>query len=115
MARVNNTPFIILLFICFDAHTEQRLNDPTRPKINISNLEQQEVVVNPNSSQRLTAIFMKKNIKNVIINNAFYKEGDLVGDKKIIAIKSNRVILKNSRGISQLHLTQPIRKQQTLK
>lgn len=86
------------------------INDPTKPKLqNLANPK--STVSKKNKKQLLTAIFLKKGNYQAIINDKLYRRGDFLGNKKIISIKSNTVLLQNELGTSQLTLISPFKKQ----
>lgn len=89
---------------------EKQINDPTKPALYSSDVEEVAIESGSISKQRLTAIFIRRNTRNAIINDTFYKKGDYVSGRKIISIESGRVILKNSQGTTQLNLISPIKK-----
>ncbi len=98
---------IVLIFSCqINAGT---ITDPTRPMASSENSVKNKKI-NIKSKQVLSAIFIKQGIKQAIINNQFYKQGDYYRGKKIISIQKNKVVLKNNLKISELLLIKPIKK-----
>lgn len=104
---------LLLLFISgiasMDVRAAPTLSDPTRPSFTPA------IIIEKNTSmeqkqQLLTAIFIKKGLKQAIINNKLYKTGDYFDNKKIIAIRTNQVVLQNSKGVTRLSLINPFKK-----
>lgn len=98
--------------------TAKQINiDPTRPSVIITKTEKTTVPKKSvKKNQRLlSAIFIKQGRHQAIINNKLYQKGDFFSGKKIVAIKSNKVVLQSSSGISHLMLIQPVKKLKKLK
>lgn len=108
MAKVKSAVILIIGCLSFD-DSMASVKDPTKPIFH-STTNQQTSTKKVNRKQQLTAIFLKKTNKQAIINEKLYNEGDYVGDKKLIKINSNSVILKNSEGVSRLTLVTSIKK-----
>jgi len=103
--------FIIVIISLSNASViAKAIKDPTKPKLqNVTSTKKS--TSNKNNKQLLTAIFLKKGNYQAIINDKLYRRGDFFGNKKIISIKSNKVVLKNEQGTSQLTLISPFKKQ----
>ncbi len=101
---------VSLLFYSLNASAKQILNDPTRPGIILIESEKKQTKKRLKKSHLLSAIFIKQGKPQAIINNKLYQSGDFFSGKKIIAIKSNKVVLKSNSGISNLMLIQPVKK-----
>lgn len=101
--------FILIIFIGASVFNAAAINDPTRPFLTpIKSLK--KAPRKTNAKQQLTAIFNKQGTRQAIINDKLYKIGDYFLGKKIVAIKSNSVLLRNSQGTSRLTLVKPIKK-----
>ena len=104
--------YLIIILILSLPHSiviAKAINDPTKPKLQ-NLIYTKKAASNKNNKQNLTAIFLKKGNYQAIINDKLYRRGDFFGNKKITAIKSNKVILKNEQGASKLTLIIPFKK-----
>jgi len=101
---------IIIFSLSIQVAVAKTINDPTKPKLQKVNNKKNNISSKSNK-QQLTAIFLKKGNYQAIINDKLYRRGDFFNNKKIIAIKSNKVLLKNEHGTSHLTLISPFKKQ----
>lgn len=101
----------LLLFLSISSNAKQIVKDPTRPEIVLIKTETSPLKKVIKRKQRLSAIFIKQGIRQAIIDDKLYQKGDYFSGKKIIAIKSNKVVLQNTSGISHMTLTNSIKKQ----
>ncbi len=102
--------FLLLAFSSLCSSAESRLSDPTKPAIRVLSSQPESTVKTFRKKQSLSAIFIKGGKRQAIINDKLYQTGDIFSGKKIVAIKTNSVILKNAQGVSKLTLTQIIKK-----
>jgi hypothetical protein len=70
---------------------EERLFESTKDRVQITTLD-------------LSAIFYSTGASSVIIDGRFYKEGDIVDNKKIVSISPEEVILKDAQSVYVLQL-----------
>lgn len=103
------TAFLLFL-LSIDCDAKQIVKDPTRPGIVLIKTEQAVTNKTEKRKRLLSAIFIKQGKRQAIINDKLYQQGDYFSGKKIIAIKSNKVVLRNASGVSHLTLTNPIKK-----
>ena len=89
---------------------KQIVKDPTRPGVVLIKTEQTTTKKTEKIKRLLSAIFIKQGKRQAIINNKLYQQGDYFSGKIIIAIKSNKVVLRNTSGVSHLTLFNPIKK-----
>lgn len=68
-------------------------------------------IVDAASELNLTGINCSARSRTAIINHTMAKEGDVIGDKRVVAIKEDRVILKANGQISTLRLKETPRPQ----
>lgn len=102
--------FFIIILVFFCQICTANISDPTRPPSTaISDLKDKKH--HEKNQDALTAIFIKKGIKQAIINNHLYKKGDYYKGKIIISIQKNKVVLKSDVKRSELFLIKPIKKQ----
>jgi hypothetical protein len=98
-----------LLCLVIGSNTNAAVKDPTKPMFKTKQQGQSK-----NSTiirkQQLTAIFIKKDKKQAIINDKLYRVGDYVGDKKLVAIDQSSVLLKSSSGVNRLVLVTSFKK-----
>jgi len=86
-----------------------KIIDPTKPPAGeLSNIKNKKNITQ--NKQVLSAIFIKNNIKQAIIDSRLYKEGDNYNEKKIISIQKNKVVLESNSKTSELLLIKPIKK-----
>ena len=101
----------LLLFIfSINCNAKQIVKDPTRPGVVLIKSEQTMAKKAAKRKQLLSAIFIKQGKRQAIINDKLYQQGDYFSGKKIISIKSNKVVLQNANGVSHLTLINPIKK-----
>ena len=101
---------MVLLIVSLNSNAKQIKSDPTRPGVILVNTGQITSKKSVKAKTLLSAIFIKQGKRQAIINNKLYQQGDYFSGKKIIAIKSNKVVLQSSRGVSNLMLIQPVKK-----
>jgi len=101
---------IVLLFVSLNSHAKQIKSDPTRPGVILVKTGQITSKKTVKAKTLLSAIFIKQGKRQAIINNELYQQGDFFSGKKIITIKSNKVVLQTSRGVSNLMLIHPVKK-----
>jgi len=102
---------LLLLTLSFGSKAKEIVKDPTRPGISLVKTGTSALKKTVKPKQRLSAIFIKRGKRQAIIDDKLYQKGDYFSGKRIIAIKSNKVVLQNTSGISHLTLTNPIKKQ----
>jgi len=100
--------FVLILY-SFQGLALERIADPTRPAY-LPSGKGKAGKTKHKKKRLLTAIFLKQGNRRAIINDRLYRTGDVFSGKKIISINENKVLLKNSNGISQLTLIKPIKK-----
>ena len=100
----------LLASLSTNGYTQQIVKDPTRPGVELIKTEQTGMKETANKKQLLSAIFIKQGKPQAIINDQLYQQGDYFSGKKIITIKSNKVVLQNANGVSHLTLINPIKK-----
>ena len=103
------SPLLLFLF-SINCNAKQIVKDPTRPGVVLIKTEGAMLKKTEKRKQLLSAIFIKQGIRQAIINDQLYQQGDYFSGKKIITIKPNKVVLQNASGVSQLTLINPIKK-----
>jgi len=103
---------VCVFFLLFSFQVRAVDNDPTKPLVRVyhQKITTKKQVIKGIKKQPLTAIFIKQGNHQAIINDKLYTQGDYFSGKKIIAINSNSVLLKNSNGLTRLTLIKSIKK-----
>jgi len=100
---------LLLLILSINVNAKQIATDPTRPGIVLIKTDPTIIKKTVKRKRLLSAIFIKQGKRQAIINDKLYQQGDYFFGKKIIVIKSNKVVLQNSSGVSHLTLINPIK------
>jgi len=95
--------------LAFFSQAESPVIDPTRPSLGAQQAVELVKTTTP-KKKALTAIFFKNGIGKAIINNKLYQSGDTFAGNKVVSIKANSVLLKNTNGFQQLTLINKFKK-----
>ncbi len=102
----------LLIFGSQTAFAVKHLDDPTKPLVRFNNLTKStksSVIKKTKKKKSLTATFIKRGKRQAIIDDKLFELGDIYSGRKIISIHSDRVILRSSKGTSQLKLINQIK------
>lgn len=103
-------PFLLLLTTAVYA-AEKTLPDPTKPPTGLSKEEKSDESSKEPVTSGLTSILLKQGAKPAAIIDGEYVElGGLAGERKVIGIGEDHVILKNAEGKEVLRLIPAVEK-----